>query len=49
MRIMNAQLRYYFHIDPEALTDEEWADRYCELKYIREEEMKRQRAMLGVE
>lgn len=39
MRISNAQLRYYFHIqDPDALSDEEWAMRVNELKWIRESE-----------
>ncbi|WP_234111472.1 hypothetical protein [Chryseobacterium sp. R2A-55] len=36
IRVMNAQLRYYFHIpDPDLLSDHEWAARVAELKYIR--------------
>lgn len=31
-------LRYYLHIDPDNLTDEEWAARIQELNYIRKEE-----------
>jgi len=39
VRISNAQLRYDMHIaDPDSLTDEEWAARLQELKYIRTEE-----------
>jgi hypothetical protein len=39
LRISNAQLRYYMHIsDPDSLTDEEWAARLQELKFIRKEE-----------
>jgi len=39
VRIGNAQLRYYMHIaDPDSLTDEEWAARLQELKWIREKE-----------
>ncbi len=39
MRIANAQLRYYMHIlDPDSLTDEEWAMRLAELRWIREKE-----------
>jgi len=39
LRIVNAQLRYYMHIqDPDSLTDEEWAMRYRELEYIRKSE-----------
>ena len=38
-RILDAQLRYYFHIqNPEDLTDEEWAMRVAELHYIRKKE-----------
>lgn len=31
-------LRYYFHLDPEKLSDEEWTARWQELRWIREEE-----------
>ena len=41
IRKVDAQLRYYMHIqNPEDLTDEEWAMRLNELKWIREEEAK---------
>ncbi|MBS1745754.1 MAG: hypothetical protein JST21_06265 [Bacteroidetes bacterium] len=39
IRISNAQLRYYMHIqDPDTLSDEEWAMRLQELKWIRDKE-----------
>ncbi|WP_281233506.1 hypothetical protein [Flavobacterium gelatinilyticum] len=38
MRIANAQLRYYMHLNPDDLTDEEWAMRYAELEYLRKSE-----------
>ncbi|MCQ2299756.1 MAG: hypothetical protein MJZ81_06500 [Bacteroidales bacterium] len=39
IRIIDAQLRYYMHIEsPEALTDEEWAMRIKELEWIRKAE-----------
>lgn len=39
--MVNAQLRYYLHItDPDVLTDEEWAARFSELVWIRQEEAK---------
>jgi len=41
MRIINAQLRYFLHIDPDALDDVTWAARVRELEYIRKEEAKR--------
>lgn len=37
---MDAQLRYYMHVDPDKLTDKEWAMRWKELVWIREEEAK---------
>lgn len=41
IRKVDAQLRYYFHIqNPEDLTDEEWAMRLKELEWIRREEAK---------
>jgi hypothetical protein len=44
VRTSNAQLRYYLHIaDPDSLTDEEWAMRLQELKWIREQEAKANR------
>lgn len=36
-RQINARLRYYFKIDPDQLTDQEWADRYQELVFILKE------------
>lgn len=36
--MVNAQLRYYLHIQPESLTDEEWASAWTELQWIREQE-----------
>jgi hypothetical protein len=34
-------LRYYFDIDdPDALSDEEWAERWHELQWIRNDEAK---------
>lgn len=38
MRILDAQLRYYLHLDPDSLTDTEWAMRVNELRYIRRKE-----------
>lgn len=35
---MAAQLRYYMHIEPDNLDDEEFAARYNELVYIRKKE-----------
>ena len=41
MRIINAQIRYYLHLaDPDSLSDEEWAMRYKELIWLREQEAK---------
>ncbi|MEG0788772.1 MAG: hypothetical protein RR432_01095 [Alistipes sp.] len=37
---MAAQLRYYMHVEPDNLTDEEFAARWRELEYIRREEAK---------
>ncbi|WP_418450187.1 hypothetical protein [Alistipes sp.] len=36
--MLDAQLRYYMHVDPDSLTDEEWAMRVNELKWIRGKE-----------
>lgn len=33
-------LRYYFHLNPDELTDDEWAARWEELQWIREQEKK---------
>ena len=33
-------LRYYFHLDPDQLTDDEWAARWEELQWVREQEKK---------
>lgn len=38
MRQIDAQVRYYMHLDPDSLTDTEWALRVNELKWIREKE-----------
>jgi hypothetical protein len=38
---IDAQLRYCLHLDPDALTDEEWAANIVALKRIREEESKK--------
>ena len=39
VRVVNTHLRYYLHIaDPDSLSDEEWAMRYRELEWIRQEE-----------
>jgi len=41
MRIIDAQLRYYFHIDPDQLDDATWAARAKELEFVRKEEANR--------
>jgi len=38
LRIANAMIRYYFHLDPDILSDEEWAMRYNELIWVRKKE-----------
>ncbi|MCQ2359954.1 MAG: hypothetical protein MJ009_00535 [Paludibacteraceae bacterium] len=39
--MVNAQLRYYMHvINPDSLTDQEWAMMLKELEWIRSEEAK---------
>jgi hypothetical protein len=35
---LDAQLRYYMHIDPDGLTDEEWALQVEALRLIRKKE-----------
>lgn len=41
IRQVDAQLRYYLHIpQPENLTDHEWAQRFHDLVWIREQEAK---------
>ena len=40
VRMVNAMLRYYFHLDPDTLTDEQWQARWEELQWIREMEAK---------
>ncbi len=37
---MDAQLRYYFHIDPDSLSDAQWVRMIKELEWIRREEAK---------
>ena len=38
VRKLDTQLRYYLHIDPDSLTDWEWAMRVNELMWIRKQE-----------
>ncbi len=39
IRLVNAQLRYYMHInEPDLLSDDEWASRFNELIWIRKKE-----------
>ncbi|WP_159430208.1 hypothetical protein [Cruoricaptor ignavus] len=38
IRMLDAQLRFYMHIDPDLLTDREWAMRVRELQWLREKE-----------
>jgi hypothetical protein len=40
IRLINAQLRYYYKIDPAALTDNQWAMMFQDLVYLREQERK---------
>lgn len=37
---MDAQLRYYFHINPDSLEDGQWARMVKDLEWIRREEAK---------
>jgi hypothetical protein len=47
IRVANAQLCYYLHIpDPDSLSDEQWAMRFKELEWIREQEAKGNRKRL---
>lgn len=39
--MLDAQLRYFFHIDPDELDDITWAMRVKELEYIRKKEADR--------
>ena len=39
-RLVNAQIRYYFKIDPSTLTDNEWAMYWNDLQWLRKEELK---------
>lgn len=41
MRMLDAQLRYHFRLDPDQLDDATWAARVRELEYIRKEEANR--------
>ncbi len=38
LRIASAMIRYYFHLDPDSLSDEEFAMRWNELLFIRKKE-----------
>ncbi len=40
VRIGSAMLRYYMHLDPDRLSDEQWAARLNDLHYLRKEEAK---------
>jgi len=40
IRLINAQLRYYYKIDPATLTDNEWAMMWNDLLWLREQERK---------
>jgi hypothetical protein len=35
---MDTMLRYYLHIDPDTLTDQQWAEKIQQLKHIRQTE-----------
>lgn len=37
---MDTMMEYYLHIDPRTLSDEEWAEKFAQLKDIREQEAK---------
>lgn len=37
-RIANAMIRHHSHIDPDSLTDEEWAMHFNDLLFIRAKE-----------
>jgi hypothetical protein len=41
IRKVNALLRYHFKINPDELTDDEWCERYQELKWVLKFEFKR--------
>lgn len=41
IRKIDALLRYHFHLDPSQLSDDEWAMRWNELKWVREQEAKK--------
>jgi hypothetical protein len=38
VRLINAQLRYYYKIDPDTLTDEQWAKMWQDLSWVRRKE-----------
>jgi hypothetical protein len=40
VRKINAQIRYYMHLDPDSLSDDEWAMVIRDLEWIREMEKK---------
>ncbi|MGI6341367.1 MAG: hypothetical protein ACOXZ9_10740 [Bacteroidales bacterium] len=40
IRVYDALLRYYMHLNPDSLSDTEWAMRIQELTHIRKEEAK---------
>jgi len=37
---VNTMLEYYLGINPQTLTDDEWAEKFAQLQNIREEEAK---------
>jgi hypothetical protein len=40
VRLVNAQLRYYMHVDPDLLSDDQWARMWQDLQWIRKREKK---------
>jgi hypothetical protein len=38
VRLINAQIRYYFRIDPSTLSDDEWAQMWQDLSWVRRNE-----------
>lgn len=40
MRQLDAQLRYYFHLDPDTLDEYTWVQRVKELEWVRSKEAK---------
>lgn len=38
MGYLNTMLRYYLHIDPDTLSDQQWAQTIAQLRHIRQTE-----------